>query len=47
MFHCRVITTAGDEAKLEKARALGAATAFTITTERYPTKCERSQTKKE
>jgi NADPH:quinone reductase-like Zn-dependent oxidoreductase len=24
MFHCRVITTAGDEAKLEKARALGA-----------------------
>lgn len=24
MFHCRVITTAGSEAKLEKARALGA-----------------------
>jgi NADPH:quinone reductase-like Zn-dependent oxidoreductase len=24
MFHCRVITTAGDETKLEKARALGA-----------------------
>src|SRR5260370_29558382 len=24
LFHCRVITTAGDEAKLEKARALGA-----------------------
>jgi len=24
MFHCRVITTAGDDAKLEKARALGA-----------------------
>jgi NADPH:quinone reductase-like Zn-dependent oxidoreductase len=24
MFHCRVITTAGDEVKLEKARALGA-----------------------
>jgi NADPH:quinone reductase-like Zn-dependent oxidoreductase len=24
MFHCRVITTAGDEKKLEKARALGA-----------------------
>jgi NADPH:quinone reductase-like Zn-dependent oxidoreductase len=24
MFHCRVITTAGDAAKLEKARALGA-----------------------
>src|SRR5215475_70886 len=24
MFHCRVITTAGDENKLEKARALGA-----------------------
>src|SRR5258708_1477456 len=24
MFHCRVITTAGDEAKLEKARGLGA-----------------------
>ncbi len=24
MFHCRVITTAGDEAKLEKGRALGA-----------------------
>jgi len=24
MFHCRVITTAGDESKLEKARALGA-----------------------
>jgi NADPH:quinone reductase-like Zn-dependent oxidoreductase len=24
MFHCRVITTAGDEEKLEKARALGA-----------------------
>ena len=24
MFHCRVITTAGDEAKLAKARALGA-----------------------
>jgi len=24
MFHCRVITTAGNEAKLEKARALGA-----------------------
>jgi NADPH:quinone reductase-like Zn-dependent oxidoreductase len=24
MFHCRVITTAGDESKLEKGRALGA-----------------------
>ena len=24
LFHCRVITTAGDEAKLEKARSLGA-----------------------
>jgi NADPH:quinone reductase-like Zn-dependent oxidoreductase len=24
LFHCRIITTAGDEAKLEKARALGA-----------------------
>src|SRR2546430_11328055 len=24
LFHCRVITTAGDETKLEKARALGA-----------------------
>ena len=24
LFHCRVITTAGDESKLEKARALGA-----------------------
>src|SRR5579864_5189586 len=24
LFHCRVITTAGDEAKLEKGRALGA-----------------------
>jgi len=24
MFHCRVITTAGDEAKLQKAKALGA-----------------------
>jgi NADPH:quinone reductase-like Zn-dependent oxidoreductase len=24
LFHCRVITTAGDDAKLEKARALGA-----------------------
>jgi NADPH:quinone reductase-like Zn-dependent oxidoreductase len=24
LFHCRVITTAGDEAKLERARALGA-----------------------
>jgi len=24
MFHCRVITTAGDQAKLDKARALGA-----------------------
>ena len=24
MFHCRVVTTAGDSAKLEKARALGA-----------------------
>jgi NADPH:quinone reductase-like Zn-dependent oxidoreductase len=24
MFHCRVVTTAGDEAKLEKGRALGA-----------------------
>jgi NADPH:quinone reductase-like Zn-dependent oxidoreductase len=24
LFHCRVITTAGDENKLEKARALGA-----------------------
>jgi NADPH:quinone reductase-like Zn-dependent oxidoreductase len=24
MFHCRIITTAGDEAKLEKAHALGA-----------------------
>jgi NADPH:quinone reductase-like Zn-dependent oxidoreductase len=24
LFHCRVITTAGDQAKLEKARALGA-----------------------
>jgi NADPH:quinone reductase-like Zn-dependent oxidoreductase len=24
LFHCRVITTAGDETKIEKARALGA-----------------------